>query len=118
MIQSVSNTITGNGTMYIGSRLRGRIIAVKIVAGAVTDNYDMALTGETTGIAIFTHDNLTLSTTEWFYPRRLADDQADESVSADFYVQIPVLNERIKCVVANAGTTKDIAVTVIYDSED
>jgi len=103
--------------MYIGSRLRGRILAIKIVAGAVTDNYDMVLTGETTGIAIFTHANLTLSTTEWFYPRRLADDQADASISTDCYVEIPVFNERIKCVITNAGTAKDVAVTVIYDSE-
>jgi len=118
MIQSVSNSRTGNGTMYIGSRLRGRILAIKIVAGAVTDNYDMTLTGETTGMPIFTHLNLTLSTTEWYFPRVLASDNADESISADSYVEIPILNERIKCVIANAGTAADVAVTVFYDSED
>jgi hypothetical protein len=118
MIQSVSNSRTGNGTMYIGSRLRGRILALKIVAGAVTDNYDMVLTGETTEMPIFTHANLTLSTTEWYFPRRLASDHADESTSADCYVEIPVLNERIKCVISAAGTDEDVTVTVFYDSEE
>lgn len=118
MIQSVSNTITGNGTMYLGSRLRGRILAVKVEAGAVTASSDIALTGETTGVPILDDDSVTASATTWYYPRALATVHTTGAVSAIVAVEIPVLNERIKVVTALAGTTKDITVTVIYDSED
>ena len=116
MIQSVTNTRTGNGTMYLGSRLLGRILAVKVVAGAVTASFDLTLTGETTGIPILTDITATASATTWYHPRAFAARNTDGDAATDAFVEIPVLNERIKCVIANAGTTKDVAVTVIYDT--
>ena len=119
MIQSVTNTRTGNGTMYLGSRIRGRILAVKVVAGAVTASSDLALTGETTGIPILTDISVTASDTTWYHPRANAVDAADgDAFTAENAVMIPVFNQRIKCVIANAGTTEDVAVTVIYDSDE
>ena len=119
MNQLVSNSRTGNGTMYLGTRLRGRIRAVKVVADSnISDNFDLDLTGETTEIVILSHDAITKNTTTWFFPRRLASDAADESTSTDHYVEIPIVTERIKCVAANAGTTGTITVTVIYDADE
>ena len=118
MIHSVSLTFTGNGTNYIGSSLRGRILAVKVVAGAVTASFDLTLTGETTGIPILIDLSATESATTWYHPRAFATQNTDGDPATDAFVEIPVLKERIKCVTANAGTTKDITVTVIYDSDD
>lgn len=118
MIQSVTNSRTGNGTMYLGTRIRGRILAVKVVAGAVTASFDLTLTGETTGIPILIDLTATESATTWYHPRQLATKGADGAAATDAFVEIPVFNERISCVLANAGTTKDVAVTVIYDSDE
>ncbi len=118
MIQSVTKTRTGNGTMYLGSRLRGRILAVKVVAGAVTASSDLTITGETTGIPILIDLTVTASTTSWYHPRAFATQNTDGAAATDAFVEIPVLNERIKCVIANAGTTYDVAVTVTYDSDE
>jgi hypothetical protein len=118
MLQTVSKSLTGNGTTYIGTRLRGRILAIKVVADSdVTNNWDLDLTGETTGITIFSHDNVPNNATTWYFPRQLADDSGDESAATDAYVEIPVVTERIKCVAANAGATGSITVTVIIDSD-
>lgn len=116
MIQSVSETFTGNGTNYIGSRLRGRIHAVKVVADSnVTDSFDLTLSGETTAVPILLDESVANNATTWFYPRVLGTKNTDGSAFTDAFVDIYVLNERITCVTANAGTTGIITVTVFYE---
>lgn len=118
MINSVSNQITGNGTMQIGGRMRGKILAVKVTADSnVTNNFDVTLTGNTTGIPILLDASVANNATTWFHPRSLVAKESDGSAATDAFVQIPVLNEPIQCVTANAGTTGTITVTVIYDAE-
>ena len=119
MIQTVSLSFIGNGTNYIGSRLRGTIHAVKVVADSnVTDNFDIALTGGTTGVPILTDITVGNNTTTWFYPRVIPNQNTDGSAFTDAAADIRVLNERIKYVTANAGTTGVITVTIFYDSEE
>ncbi len=119
MIQSTSITFTGNGTNYIGTTLRGRILAVKVVAdSSVTNSFDLTLTGETTGMPILVDTTVANNTTTWFHPRAFATQNTDGADSTDAFVEIPVFKERIKCVTANAGTTGEITVTVLYDYED
>lgn len=118
MIQSVSTSFTGNGTNYIGSRLRGKILAVKAVAdSSVTNNWDLTLTGGTTGIPILIDATVANNATTWWHVRQLAANGADGSASTDAFVCIPLVNERIQCVSANAGTTGTITITVIYDAD-
>lgn len=116
MIQSIAKTFTGNGTNYIGSRLQGRILAVKVVAdNSVTDNFDLTLTGETTEIPILIDAAVTKNTTTWWHPRAFAAQNTDGAAATDAFVEIPVFNERIKCVTALAGTTGEITVTVYVE---
>ena len=90
MIQAVSKTFVGNGTNIIGSNLRGKLLAVKTVAdSSVTNNWDIALTGETTGIPILTDTAIGNNATEWFHPRALASKVADGSAATDAFVCIP-----------------------------
>ena len=118
MIYSVTNSRTGNGTMYLGSSVRGKILAVKVVAGAVTASSDLTMTGETTGIPILTDITVTASTTTWYYPRALVTVHTTGDVSAIAVAEIPVLSERISCVIAEAGTAADVAVTVIFETNE
>ena len=119
MIQSVTGTRTGNGTLLLGSRLRGRILAVKIVAGAVTASWVLTITGATTLMPILYDDDLGASATTWRHPRALAHQDTDGAVFTESVAAcIPVLNEQISCVIASAGTTKDVAITVYYDSDE
>lgn len=119
MISSVAKTFIGNGTNYLGTRLRGRILAVKVVADSdVTNNWDLTLTGETTGMPILVDTTVANNTTTWFFPRQIVSKGSDGSDATDAFVESWVLNERIKAIAANAGTTGEITVTVFYDSEE
>ena len=113
-----STTFTGNGTNTIGTRMRGKIIAVKVVADAsVTASFDLTLTGTVYGIPILIDLTTTADATTWYYPKQLVTDGADGSAATDAYAEIPLYNESITCVTANAGTTGKITVTVFFDSE-
>jgi hydrogenase maturation factor HypE len=117
MIHSVSKTMVGNGTYQIGSRLRGRILAVKVTSDSdVTNAFDMELTGAVTGIPILTETTIANNGTVWWHPRALVAKQADGAAATDAFAEIPVVNEAIQCVIANAGTTGTLTVTVIYDT--
>lgn len=118
MIQTVSETFTGNGTNYIGSRLRGKILSVKAVADSnVTDNWDLTLTAETTGLPILVDATVSSNATTWWHVRQLIANGADGSAATDAFAELFLVNERIKCVAANAGTTGVITVLVIYDAD-
>ena len=118
MISYVSTAGVGNGTYYVGSRLRGRIHAIKIVAAAVTASWEIAITGETTGVPILTKTDMSASATTWLYPRVIPNKHTDGAAFTDSTADIYVVNERIACVVTAAGTTEAITITVFYDSED
>lgn len=115
----VSETFTGNGTNYIGTKIRGKILAVKVVAdNSVTDNFDITLTGETTAIPILVDATVTKNTTTWWHVRQLTANGADGGSATDAWSKIPIVGERIKCVTANAGTTGEITVSVICEMDN
>lgn len=117
MIHSVSHSFTGNSTGNIGSKIRGRILAIKVVADAnATNNFDLTLTGGDTGIPILTDTTVANNATTWFHPRALATKHTDGSDATDAFVEIPVVNEPVAVTIANAGTTGIITITVIYDT--
>ena len=116
MIQSVTTTITGADTGYLGSRLRGRVIAIKCV-GATDANLTLVISGETTAIPILTAAGVTKNATTWFYPRAFPSQVTDGASEADARCEIPILNERVQVVVSVAATGTT-TITMIYDSED
>ena len=115
-MMSVSLTFVGNGTNTIGSRLLGRIHAVKVVADSnVTNAFDITLSGTTTEVPILVDESITNNTTTWFYPRAFPNQNTDGAAEADATEAIYVVNESITCVTANAGATGVITVTVFYE---
>ena len=118
MIHSVSIGFTTSETVYLGSRIRGRIQAVKVVAdSSLTNSFDLTLTGETSGVPILTDTTVSSNATTWWYPRALAADSSDGSASTDAFWDICVYEERIKAVIANAGTGVG-TITVYFFPED
>jgi orotate phosphoribosyltransferase-like protein len=116
MINSVSVSITGDDTGYAGSRIRGKILAIKCVApSTIDDNFDLTITGETTGVPILTDTTVTKNTTTWWHPRALISQNTDGVAGTDALDHISVLNERIKIVQANASAG-ETTITVIYDA--
>lgn len=118
MIHSVSKSTTGNSTGNIGSNLRGRLIAVKLVADSnVTNNWDIVLAGANSGVPIMTDAAVANNATEWTYPRALVNKVADGSAGTDAFTEIPLLDEPVAFTITNAGTTGIITITLVYDTE-
>lgn len=117
MIQTVSKTTTGNSTGTIGSNIRGKILAIKLTADSnVTNNWDIALVGSSTGIPIMTDAAVANNATEWSFPRALANKVADASAATDWFTEIPLVDEGVSFTITNAGTTGSITITVIYET--
>ena len=119
MIQSTSITITGAGTGYLGSRIRGRILAIKSDA-ALNAAYTVTIDGETSEIPIITalaavsHNSVT-----WWYPRAFPTNAAGTDATAvetAAMQHICVVNERIR-VVTSIAATGTVTFTLYYDSE-
>lgn len=116
MIQSVSIGFTTNGTVYLGSRVSGRIHAIKVVAdNDLTDNFDLTLTGETTEVPILVDATVSKNTTTWWYPRAIPSNNTDGSDFTNCVADIFTVRERIKAVLANAGTGVG-TITVYYET--
>jgi hypothetical protein len=93
---------SGNATVYLGSRLRGRVHAIQYVKGTLDAGTDLVITGETTEVAIMTDSP---AASEWFYPRAFPNQATDGAAEADAILDIHVLDERIKVVVAQGGAS-------------
>jgi hypothetical protein len=121
MLIDVTATITtdasGDATVYLGTRLRGRVHALKYAPGTIDTGGDLTITGETTGVPILVKANAGTATV-WFYPRELVSLHTDGSDASDAFTDIHVLNERIKVVVAQGGNAKTGAITAYIDTPD
>lgn len=117
MIQSVTETITtiadGSATVYLGSKLRGRVHAIKYAAGTLDAGTDLVITGETTGVAILTDSP---AASEWFYPRAFPNAVTTGAAGTVATEDVHVLNERIKVVVAQGGNVTTGSITVFVDT--
>lgn len=117
MIQAVSATITtaadGTATVYIGSKLRGRVHALYFAIGTLANTIDLTITGATTGVPILVDSP---AASEWFYPRVIPNKNTDGTAFTDVAADIHVLNEQIKVAVAQGGDTKTGTITAYIDT--
>ena len=119
MLSKVTATITtdasGDATVYLGSRLRGRVHAIKYTAGTLDSGTDLVITGETTGVAILTDSP---ATTEWYYPRAFPNAVTTGAAGTIAAEDVHVLNERIKVVVAQGGNVGVGSIEAYIDSPE
>jgi len=110
---TITTAADGSATVYIGSTIRGLLIALKYSPGTLATGADLTITGETSGIPILTVTNAGTSDV-FYYPRALANAVADavaESASSEF---IPIIGERIQVVVAQGGNATTGTIEAIW----
>lgn len=120
MLKEYTATLTvdgsGDGTAYAGSRITGRVHAIKYVPGTIDTNGDLTISGETTGVPILTKANAGTSPV-WYYPMAAANKVDDAAASSLTEVPVYVLKERIKIVVAQGGASTTGTITFYVDEE-
>ena len=118
MLTKVTATITtdalGDVTVYLGSKLTGRVHAIQYTKGTLDGGTDLVITGETTEVAILTDSP---AASEWFYPRAFANKVTDGAAFTDVSEDVVVLQERIKVVVAQGGNAGVGTIAAIVDVE-
>jgi len=121
MLHKLTTAITtdsgGDATVYLGSKIRGRLVAIIYRPGTLDTGADLAITGETSGIPILTKANAGTSNA-FFYPRAIPHKVADGAAFTDLAEMIPVVGERIKVVVAQGGNALTGSIEAIIDSDD
>lgn len=119
MIHRTQVTITtdssGNATVYLGSKLRGRVHAIKYTKGTLDAGTDLVITGEDTGVAILTDSP---SDSAWFYPRAFPNKVTDGDAGTVPSEDVHVLKERIKVVVAQGGNAGVGSIEAYIDAPD
>ena len=119
MLHTTSVDITtdssGDATVYLGSAIRGYLVALKYTRGDIATGGDLTITGETSGTPILTVANATSDA--YWYPRAPANKVADNSAITDSAELIPIVRERIKVVVAQGGATKSGSIEAIYETD-
>jgi hypothetical protein len=104
----------GAATVYLGLRCRGRVHAIKYVAGTLANTTDLVITGETTGVAILTDSP---AASEWYYPRAFPNAVTDGAAGSVAHEHVCVMSERVKVVVAQGGNAGAGSISVFIDEE-
>lgn len=103
-------------TVYLGSCLRGRIIAVLYAPTTIDGGATLTITGETTGVPILTKANAGTDAA-WFYPRAVCHKVADGAEITDSAADICVYDERVKVVIASGGAAATGTITLLVDDD-
>ena len=111
----ITTDSSGDATVYLGSNIRGYLVALKYTIGDIATTGDLTITGETSGTPILTVANATSDA--YWYPRAPANKVADNSAITDSAELIPIVRERIKVVVAQGGATKSGSIEAIYETD-
>lgn len=97
---------SGDATVYlthgINKSPNGFLVLLKYTPGTIATGADLTITGETSGIPILTKADAGTDPA-FYYPRALLNDVADGAEALAGSEFIPIVNERIKVVVAQGG---------------
>jgi hypothetical protein len=120
MLREYKATITTDGSqnaeVYVGSRIVGRIVAIKYEPGDIATGADLTITGSETGVPVLTKENAGTSDV-WYYPVAAANEVADGSASSLRECPVYLYQERMKVAVAQGGATKTGEITLYVDEE-
>ena len=114
---TITTDASGAATVYLGSKLRGYLVALLYKPGTLDTGADLTITCETTLIPILTKSNLGTGNS-FLYPRALPTN-ANSATGALGTVpteRIPLSSERIKVVVAQGGNTLAGTIQAIYET--
>lgn len=120
MLQSVKANITtdssGAAIVYLSHgpnrALHGVLESIRYFPGSIDTGADITITGETSQISILTITNAGTSNVV-YNPRAKANEVADAAVGSAGTEKIPIVDERIKVVVASGGDAKSGTIEAI-----
>jgi hypothetical protein len=121
MLHKISTAIvtnaSGAATVYLGSKIRGYLVALFYRPGTLDTGADLTVTAETSGAPILTKVNLGTANS-FLYPRALPTNA--NSLTGPLGTvpseRIPLVNERIKVVVAGGGNTLTGSIEAVYET--
>jgi len=105
---------SGAATVYLGSRIRGMILAIRYTPSAIATGATLTITADGSGQAVLTKANAGTSVA-WYYPVAPANKVADGAASSLSEVPLWLYQDRLKLVVASGGATKAGSITLWVD---
>lgn len=121
MLHKVSTAIvtdaSGNATVFLGTKLRGYLVALFYKPGTLETGADLTVTAETSGAPILTKVNLGTGNS-FLYPRALPTNanSATGPLGTVPSERIPLVNERIKVVVAGGGNALTGSIEAVIET--
>jgi len=120
MLHKTTVAITTDGagaaTVYLGTKIRGHLLSIIYRPGTIATGGDLVITLETALTPVLTVTNAGTADV-YYYPRAPANAVADAVAVTDSAEMIPMVDERIKVVVAQGGATKTGSIEVIWNTE-
>ena len=115
--QTVAVTVdaSGNATAYTAKKLNGVIRAITYEKTDFAQDVDFTITTEDTLQDVWVEDPVNAS--ETIYPSVEAQ-ETDGTANTNDHVLIPVVNERIKIVVASGGNAKSGSFIIIWEGTE
>lgn len=96
-------TATGAGTAYTDEPVYGLIVSIQYVKNNFTDGVDFTITGETSGVSLWTDTDVNAS--EIVYPLVLGNLNTSGAALSATYQMIALYGERISFVTASGGAS-------------
>lgn len=113
---SITTNSGGEATAYIGTRIRGKLLYLKYTPGTIDTGADLTITAENAGTPILTKADAGTSVV-FFYPRALPNAVADGAAGTVPSEPIPIVDDRIKVVVAQGGNTATGAIEAVWETD-
>lgn len=95
---------SGDEEQYLGSRIRGRVLAIKYDPGTIDTGATLTVTGETSAVPILIKTNAGTAVT-WFYPQAAPCTVATGAAITDGQADVWLYQDRIKVTIASGGDT-------------
>jgi len=115
MMEVLQATLTtdasGNCTVYVGSRIRGRVHALRWQKGGIL-SAPMVISGETTGVMVLAK---TLAADGWMYPVAPATKTTDGTASTLTEVPVYLVDERLQVTISGGTASQSGVLTVFVD---
>lgn len=113
---TITTNSSGAATVYLGSAIRGRIVAIKYAPGTIDTGATLTITGGTSAVPVLTKASAGTATV-WYYPRAAANKVADGAASALTEASVWLFKESLKVVVASGGNAGTGTMILWVDEE-
>lgn len=108
---AITTSTAGAATVYTGP-LTGLISSIKYAPTDTASTADIVVTTNTNAMPVVTKANFSKSAATFLFPRSVAHTVAAGAASGISTELIPIVKEKLKCVMASGGNAKTGTLTV------